>query len=643
MCSRLVFRSMQGSAPSLIFNRFLSLTQVQFSAAAKLKEKTATGTKPEKPAVNTEKSSTSPTTKASDITLEDKKAIPPPTTGTNDPNKTYSEKIHRLVDEISKLSLVDVMDLNELLKRTLKIQDVPIMASGGVGNAAPAPAAKKEEDDEESARPTAQSVFKIRLIKFDDTKKVPVIKQVKDVVENINLVQAKKLVESIPQVLRDNLSKADAETMKAKIEAAGVLQLSSRHLATQATSSPAATNPPKAQAPATPPPAPPQKTKFGPLKDEDRIFTNLYGRHDWHLKGAMSRGDWYKTKEIVLKGSGWIIDEVKKSGLRGRGGAGFPSGLKWSFMNKPFDGRPKYLVINADEGEPGTCKDREIMRHDPHKLIEGCLIAGHAMGARAAYIYIRGEFYNEGSNLQTAIHEAYQAGLLGKNACGTGYDFDIFVHRGAGAYICGEETALIESIEGKQGKPRLKPPFPADIGLFGCPTTVTNVETVAVAPEICRRGGDWFASFGRERNRGTKLFCISGHVNNPVTVEEEMSIPLKELIERHAGGVRGGWDNLLAIIPGGSSVPLIPKKICEDVLMDFDALVAVQSGLGTAAVIVMDKSTDVIKAIARLSDFYQHESCGQGLIRHFRPEMERRMAEYAAKHGDAKTINASAH
>jgi len=482
-----------------------------------------------------------------------------------------------------------------------------------------------------------------------------------------------------------------------RLPLAPFLQLSTRHLATQTTPPPP--NPPKAQAPATlPPPAKPQKTKFGPLKDEDRIFTNLYGRHDWHLKGAMARGDWHKTKEIVLKGSAWIIDEIKKSGLRGRGGAGFPSGLKWSFMNKPFDGRPKYLVINADEGEPGTCKDREIMRHDPHKLIEGCLIAGHAMGARAAYIYIRGEFYNEGSNVQLAVQEAYKAGYIGKNACGTGYDFDIFVHRGAGAYICGEETALIESLEGKQGKPRLKPPFPADIGLFGCPTTVTNVETVAVAPEICRRGGDWFASFGRERNRGTKLFCISGHVNSPVTVEEEMSIPLKELIERHAGGVRGGWDNLLAIIPGGSSVPLIPKKICDDVLMDFDALVAVQSGLGTAAVIVMDKSTDVIKAIARLSDFYQHESCGQctpcregtgwlakmmnrfvtgnarpaeidmiwelskqieghticalgdaaawpvqGLIRHFRPEMERRMAEYAAKNGDKQQMSAAAH
>uniref|UniRef100_A0A090X8W3 NADH dehydrogenase [ubiquinone] flavoprotein 1, mitochondrial n=1 Tax=Ixodes ricinus TaxID=34613 RepID=A0A090X8W3_IXORI len=364
-----------------------------------------------------------------------------------------------------------------------------------------------------------------------------------------------------------------------------------------------------ASAPAQPPPQ--TKTKFGPLSDEDRIFQNLYGRHDWRLKGAMSRGDWYKTKEIVLKGSDWIIDEIKKSGLRGRGGAGFPSGLKWSFMNKPSDGRPKYLVVNADEGEPGTCKDREIMRHDPHTLVEGCLVAGRAMGARAAYIYIRGEFYNEASNLQIAIREAYQAGYLGKNACGTGYDFDVFVHRGAGAYICGEETALIESLEGKQGKPRLKPPFPADVGVFGCPTTVTNVETVAVSPTICRRGGEWFASFGRTRNSGTKLFNISGHVNTPCTVEEEMSIPLKELIERHAGGVIGGWDNLLGVIPGGSSTPVIPKNVCDDVLMDFDALVAAQTGLGTAAVIVMNKQTDMIRAIARLLEFYKHESCGQ--------------------------------
>ena len=345
----------------------------------------------------------------------------------------------------------------------------------------------------------------------------------------------------------------------------------------------------------------------------------------------MKRGDWFKTKEIIEKGDTWIINEIKASGLRGRGGAGFPSGMKWSFMNKPSDGRPKYLVVNADEGEPGTCKDREIMRHDPHKLIEGCLIAGRAMGARAAYIYIRGEFYNEASNMQLAIAEAYQAGLIGKNACNSGYDFDVFMHRGAGAYICGEETALIESLEGKQGKPRLKPPFPADVGVFGCPTTVANVETVAVAPvsakfvfnecgnlfsklspqTICRRGGTWFAGFGRTRNSGTKLFNISGHVNNPCTVEEEMSIPLKELIEKHCGGVRGGWDNLLGIIPGGSSTPIIPRDVCAEAIMDFDGLVAVQTSLGTAAIIVMDQSTDVIKAIARLIAFYKHESCGQ--------------------------------
>eukprot|EP00210_Caulerpa_lentillifera_P009010 g8600.t1 len=353
-----------------------------------------------------------------------------------------------------------------------------------------------------------------------------------------------------------------------------------------------------------------QKTSFGGLKDEDRIFTNLYGRHDPFLKGAEKRGDWYKTKEIIGKGPEWIIDQIKKSGLRGRGGAGFNSGLKWSFMPKN-DPRPSFLVINADESEPGTCKDREIMRHDPHKLIEGCLVAGFAMRARAAYIYIRGEYVNERLVLDRAIDEAYAKGLLGKDACGSGYPFDVMVHYGAGAYICGEETALLESLEGKQGKPRLKPPFPANMGLYGCPTTVTNVETVAVAPTILRRGAEWFASFGRNNNSGTKLFCISGHVNKPCTVEEEMSIPLKELIERHAGGVKGGWANLKAVIPGGSSVPLIPKAICDDVLMDFDALKAVETGLGTAAVIVMDNSTDVIDAICRLSYFYKHESCGQ--------------------------------
>ena len=272
---------------------------------------------------------------------------------------------------------------------------------------------------------------------------------------------------------------------------------------------------------------------------------------------------------------------------------------------------PRYLVVNADEGEPGTCKDREIMRKDPHKLVEGCLVAGRAMNATAAYIYIRGEFYHEATVLQRAIDEAYKAGFLGRDACGSGYPFDVFLHRGMGAYVCGEETSLIESLEGKPGKPRLKPPFPAAVGLFGCPSTVANVETVAVAPTICRRGGKWFAGFGRERNQGTKLFCISGHVKNPCTVEEEMSIPLRELIDRHCGGVRGGWDNLLAIIPGGSSTPILPKKICDEQLMDFDALKDSQSGLGTAAVIVMDKSTDVVRAISRLASFYKHESCGQ--------------------------------
>jgi NADH-quinone oxidoreductase subunit F len=418
------------------------------------------------------------------------------------------------------------------------------------------------------------------------------------------------------------------------------------------------------------------------LSDRDRIFTNLYGFEDWRLDAARRRGDWDNTKAILERGPEAIVEEVKASGLRGRGGAGFPTGLKWSFMPKQSDGRPSYLVVNADEGEPGTCKDRDMMRHDPHKLVEGCLIAGFAMRAVAAYIYIRGEFHHEANVLEAAIGEAYEAGLLGKNACGSGYDFDVYVHRGAGAYICGEEMALIESLEGKKGQPRLKPPFPAGMGVWGCPTTVNNVESIAVVPTIMRRGASWFTGFGRENNHGTKVFCISGHVNKPCNVEEEMSIPLRELIDKHAGGVTGGWDNLQAIIPGGASVPLIPKSICDSVLMDFDALREVKSGLGTAAVIVMDKSCDVVKAIARLSKFYKHESCGQctpcregtgwmwrvmerlvrgdaevpeidllldvtyqveghticalgdaaawpiqGLIRHFRPELERRILE----------------
>ncbi|HEY0957831.1 MAG TPA: NADH-quinone oxidoreductase subunit NuoF [Novosphingobium sp.] len=419
------------------------------------------------------------------------------------------------------------------------------------------------------------------------------------------------------------------------------------------------------------------------LADKDRIFTNLYGYQLWNLKAAQARGDWDNTKDILAKGRDAIIEEIKASGLRGRGGAGFPTGMKWSFMPKEYKpDRPGFLVINADESEPGSCKDREIIRHDPHKLIEGALIAGFAMGARAAYIYIRGEYIREAETLFAAVQEAYDAGLVGMNACGSGYDFDVFVHRGAGAYICGEETAMIESLEGKKGQPRLKPPFPAGAGLYGCPTTVNNVESIAVAPTIMRRGAGWFAGFGRENNKGTKLFQISGHVEKPCVVEEEMSIPFRELIERHCGGIRGGWDNLLAVIPGGSSVPLVPADQCFDMPMDFDGCKAVGSGLGTAAVIVMDKSTDIVRAISRLSYFYKHESCGQctpcregtgwmwrvmerlrtgdaeveeidmlqqvtkqveghticalgdaaawpiqGLIRHFRPELERRIAE----------------
>ena len=348
------------------------------------------------------------------------------------------------------------------------------------------------------------------------------------------------------------------------------------------------------------------------LADKDRIFTNLYGFQPWNLAAARTRGDWADTKDLMSGGPDALIDAVKASGLRGRGGAGFPTGMKWSFMPKtPNPDRPSYLVINADESEPGSCKDREIIRHDPHKLIEGALIAGFAMRARAAFIYIRGEYIAEAKVLMAAVQEAYAAGLIGKNACGTGYDFDVVVHRGAGAYICGEETAMIESLEGKKGQPRLKPPFPAGAGLYGNPTTVNNVESIAVVPTILRRGPAWFAGIGRPKNEGTKLFQISGHVNKPCVVEEAMSLPFRELIETHCGGIKGGWDNLLAVIPGGSSVPLVPAHQIIDAPMDFDGLRDLKSGLGTAAVIVMDKSTDIVRAIARLSYFYKHESCGQ--------------------------------
>jgi NADH-quinone oxidoreductase subunit F len=420
------------------------------------------------------------------------------------------------------------------------------------------------------------------------------------------------------------------------------------------------------------------------LQDKDRIFKNLYGRHDWGLEGAQARGAWDGIKSILEKGRDAIVAEVKASGLRGRGGAGFPTGLKWSFMPKQVGDRPHYLVVNADESEPGTCKDREIMRHDPHVLVEGCLIASFAMGAHVCYIYVRGEFIRERERLQAAVDQAYEARLIGKNNI-NGWDFDIYVHHGAGAYICGEETALLESLEGKKGMPRLRPPFPANMGLYGCPTTVNNVESIAVVPDIMRRGAGWFAGIGRPNNTGTKLFCISGHVNRPCNVEEAMGIPLRELLETHAGGVRGGWDNLLAVIPGGSSTPLVPAAQCVPMPMDFDGTKDVKSALGTAAVIVMDKSTDIVRAMARISYFYKHENCGQctpcregmgwmwrvlmrmaegrahkreidmlmevthqieghticgfgdgaawpvqGLLRHFRHEIERRIGEHAA-------------
>ena len=424
------------------------------------------------------------------------------------------------------------------------------------------------------------------------------------------------------------------------------------------------------------------------LEDKDRIFRNIYGFHDSGLKGAISRGSWDGTKFFIEKVHDWIISELKTSGLRGRGGAGFPTGLKWSFMPKA-DPRPSYLVINADESEPGSCKDREIMRNDPHLLIEGALLAAFAMRAHTSYIYIRGEFIRERERLQRAIDEAYEAKLIGKNNV-HGWDFDFYIAHGAGAYICGEETALLESLEGRKGQPRLKPPFPANVGLYGAPTTINNVESIAVVPDILRRGGHWFAALGLPNNTGTKLFQISGHVNRPCVVEEEMGIPLRQLIDEHCGGVRGGWSNLLAVIPGGSSMPLIPADLCETLTMDFDSLTKLKSGLGTAAIIVLDKSADVIKAIARIAYFYKHESCGQctpcregtgwmwrvlermargeaekseidklfdvskqieghticalgdaaawpvqGLIRHFRPVIEARIDAYQAAHKEA--------
>ena len=348
----------------------------------------------------------------------------------------------------------------------------------------------------------------------------------------------------------------------------------------------------------------------GILEDKDRIFTNLYGLHDWGLEGARQRGVWNGTREMLSMTPEWVCDQIKASGLRGRGGAGFATGLKWTFMPKQESERPHYLVVNADESEPGTCKDREIMRNDPHRLIEGCLLASYAIRAHDCIIYIRGEYVHERERLEAALIQAAEAKLIGKDNV-HGWDCNIRVTHGGGAYICGDEMALLESLEGKKGQPRLKPPFPAGAGVYGCPTTVNNVESISVTPEILRRGAEWFTQFGRPNNVGTKLMSASGHVNRPCVVEEAMSIPLRQLIDDHFGGVRGGWGNLKAVIPGGSSVRMIPAEEAETALMDFDSLVALKSGLGTAGMIVMDKDADIVRVVARLSYFYKHESCGQ--------------------------------
>jgi NADH-quinone oxidoreductase subunit F len=303
-----------------------------------------------------------------------------------------------------------------------------------------------------------------------------------------------------------------------------------------------------------------------------------------------------------------VIDVVKQSNLRGRGGAGFPAGLKWSFVPKNTD-KPHYLLNNADESEPGTFKDRLIITGNPHSTIEGTMIGSYAIRANVSYIYIRGEFVKEARILETAIQEAYDKGYLGKNILGTGYDLDMYVHRGAGAYICGEETGLIESLEGKRGWPRIKPPFPAIEGVFRCPTIVNNVETLSCVPPIIERGADWFKSIGPESGPGPKLFCLSGHVKKPGVYELPMGVSLKELIYEHGGGILND-KKLKAVIPGGSSVPVLTAEEV-DVAMDFDSLAKIGSMLGSAGVIVMDEDTDMVDAILNLTHFYRHESCGQ--------------------------------
>lgn len=318
----------------------------------------------------------------------------------------------------------------------------------------------------------------------------------------------------------------------------------------------------------------------------------------------------YTALEKVLKGipPSEVIEIVKKSGLRGRGGAGFPTGMKWSFIPKDHPG-PKYLCCNADESEPGTYKDRQLIENDPHQMLEGIGIACYAIGSHNAYIYIRGEFDLGAEIIQRAIQEAYEAKLFGKNLFGTGFDLDVVLHRGAGAYICGEETALLESIEGKRGKPRTKPPFPATHGLYQKPTVVNNVETLANIPYIINRGPEWFASLGTQKSAGMRVFCVSGHVNRPGNYEVPMGITLREMIYEHAGGMRGG-KQLKAIIPGGASAPFLTQEHL-DVKMDFESIAQAGSMLGSGAVTVMDEETCMIWAAVNLMEFFHHESCGK--------------------------------
>ncbi len=340
-------------------------------------------------------------------------------------------------------------------------------------------------------------------------------------------------------------------------------------------------------------------------------FATLKYDQPWTMESYLKSGGYQALKKILAEkiSPEDVIEEVKASGLRGRGGAGFPTGLKWSFMPRTAPVQ-KYLVCNSDESEPGTCKDRDILRFNPHALVEGMVIAGYAIGADVGYNYMRGEFMDEPSiRFEAAVKEAYEAGYLGKNILGSGVDYDLYGSLGAGAYICGEETALLESLEGKKGQPRYKPPFPANYGLYGKPTTINNTESLASVPAIMRNGSQWFADFGIPNNGGVKLFSVSGHVNKPGNFEINMGTPFKELLEM-AGGVKDGR-KLKAVIPGGSSVPVLPGDIMMECTMDYDSIAKAGSMLGSGAVIVMDETTDMVLALRRISRFYFSESCGQ--------------------------------